>query len=49
MFSAAAALYVVVGVATGVLIALAALAIGTWILDGELGADARAGGAGLGC
>jgi O-antigen/teichoic acid export membrane protein len=48
MFSAAAALYVVVGVATGVLIALAALAIGSWILDGELGADARAGGAGLG-
>ena len=48
VFSAAAALYVVVGVATGVLIALAALAIGTWILDGELGADARAGGAGLG-
>ena len=48
MFSAAAALYVVVGVATGVLIALAALAIGTWILDGELAADARAGGAGLG-
>jgi O-antigen/teichoic acid export membrane protein len=48
MFSAAAALYVVVGLATGVLIALAALAIGTWILDGELGRDARAGGAGLG-
>ena len=48
MFSAAAALYAVVGVATGVLIALAALAIGTWILDGELGSDARAGGAGLG-
>ena len=48
MFSAAAALYVVVGVVTGVLIALAALAIGSLILDGELGRDARLGGAGLG-
>lgn len=48
MFSAAAALYAVVGVATGLLIAAAALAIGELILDGELGADARAGGAGLG-
>jgi O-antigen/teichoic acid export membrane protein len=48
VFSAAAALYALVGVATGVLIALAALAIGTWILEGELGRDARAGGAGLG-
>ena len=48
MFSAAAALYAVVGVATGLLIAAAAVAIGSLILDGELGADARAGGAGLG-
>jgi O-antigen/teichoic acid export membrane protein len=48
MFSAAAALYAVVGVATGVLIALAALAIGAWILEGELARDARAGGVGLG-
>jgi O-antigen/teichoic acid export membrane protein len=48
MFSAAAALYLVVGVVTGVLIALAALAIGSLILEGELGRDARLGGAGLG-
>ncbi len=48
MFSAAAALYVVVGLVTGVLIALAALAIGGLILEGELGRDARLGGAGLG-
>ena len=48
VFSAAAALYVVVGLATGVLIAAAALAIGGLILDGELGRQARAGGAGLG-
>ena len=48
VFSAAAALYLVVGVLTGLLIALASLAIGSLILDGELGADARAGGAGLG-
>ena len=48
MFSAAAALYLVVGLVTGVLIALAALAIGSLILDGELGRDARLGGAGLG-
>ena len=47
MFSAAAALYLVVGVVTGVLIALAALAIGSLILDGELGGRAS-GGAGLG-
>src|SRR5918998_2304539 len=48
MFSAAAALYAVVGLATGVLIAAAALAIGGLILDGELGRQAQVGGAGLG-
>ena len=46
-FSAAAALYVVVGLATGAAIAAAALAIAGLILDGELAADARAGGLGL--
>jgi O-antigen/teichoic acid export membrane protein len=48
MFSAAAALYAVVGVATGLLIAAAALAIAAFILDGSLARDARAGGIGLG-
>ena len=48
MFSAAAALYAVVGLATGVLIAVAALAIAAFILDGELAGDARLGGLGLG-
>ena len=48
MFSAAAALYAVVGVATGLLIAAAALAIAAFILDGSLARDARAGGLGLG-
>lgn len=48
MRSAAAALYLVVGVATGVLIAVVALAIAGTILDGELADDARAGGLGLG-
>jgi O-antigen/teichoic acid export membrane protein len=48
MFSAAAALYAAVGVATGLLIAAAALAIAAFILDGDLAADARAGGLGLG-
>src|ERR687893_375326 len=48
MFSSAAALYAAVGVATGLLIALAALAIAGFILDGDLAADARAGGLGLG-
>ena len=48
MFSSAAALYAAVGVATGLLIALAALAIAAFILDGDLAADARAGGLGLG-
>lgn len=48
MFAAAAALYALVGVATGVLIALVALAIAGLLLDGELARDARAGGVGLG-
>jgi O-antigen/teichoic acid export membrane protein len=48
MFSTAAALYVAVGLATGLLIALAALLIAALILDGELARDARLGGLGLG-
>jgi O-antigen/teichoic acid export membrane protein len=48
VFAAAAALYAVVGLATGLLIAGAALAIAGLILDGELAGDARAGGIGLG-
>jgi O-antigen/teichoic acid export membrane protein len=48
VFAAAAALYAVVGVATGVLIAAAALAIAWLVLDGELARQARIGGLGLG-
>jgi O-antigen/teichoic acid export membrane protein len=47
-FTTAAALYAMVGVATGVLIAAAGLAIGWLILEGELGRQARVGGLGLG-
>lgn len=48
VFSAALVLYLVVGLATGLLIAVAALAIGGLILEGELGRQARLGGVGLG-
>ncbi|HEX2416002.1 MAG TPA: lipopolysaccharide biosynthesis protein [Thermoleophilaceae bacterium] len=48
VFSAAAALYVAVGLITGLLIVGAALAIAGLILDGDLAREARAGGAGLG-
>ena len=48
MFSAAAALYAVVGLLTGLLVAAAALAIAGLILEGSLARDARLGGAGLG-
>jgi O-antigen/teichoic acid export membrane protein len=48
MFSAAAALYAVVGLATGLLIACAGLAIAGLILEGGLARDARLGGLGLG-
>src|SRR5215210_133905 len=48
VFAAAAALYVVVGLATGVLIAGAALAVAGLVLDGELARQARIGGVGLG-
>ncbi len=48
MFTAAAALYLVVGLITGLLIAVVALVIAAAILDGELADDARAGGLGLG-
>jgi O-antigen/teichoic acid export membrane protein len=48
VFSAAAALYAVAGLATGLLIAGVALLIAGLILDGELARDARVGGLGLG-
>jgi O-antigen/teichoic acid export membrane protein len=48
VFSAAAALYAVAGVATGLLIAGAGLLIAGLLLDGDLAADARVGGLGLG-
>ncbi len=48
VFSAAAALYAVVGLLTGLLIAGASIAIAGLILEGDLARDARAGGAGLG-
>jgi O-antigen/teichoic acid export membrane protein len=48
VFSAAVVLYVAVGVATGVLIAVVALVFSVTILDGALAVDARVGGAGLG-
>jgi O-antigen/teichoic acid export membrane protein len=48
VFAAAAALYALVGLATGVLIAAAALALSAAILDGELARQARIGGLGLG-
>jgi len=48
MRSAGAALYLVVGVLTGVLIALVAVVISATVLDGGLAKDARAGGIGLG-
>jgi O-antigen/teichoic acid export membrane protein len=48
VFSAAAALYAVAGVATGLLIAGAGLLIAGLILEGDLAADARVGGLGLG-
>jgi O-antigen/teichoic acid export membrane protein len=48
MFSAAAALYAGVGLATGLVIAVAAALLGAFILDGSLARDARVGGLGLG-
>ncbi|MEA2407038.1 MAG: hypothetical protein QOE69_1157 [Thermoleophilaceae bacterium] len=48
LFAAAAALYAVVGLATGALIALVAAVIGATVLDGSLANDARLGGLGLG-
>jgi O-antigen/teichoic acid export membrane protein len=48
VFSAAVALYALVGLATGLLIALAAIAISALILEGQLARDARIGGVGLG-
>ena len=48
VFAAAAALYVAVGLVTGVLIAAAALGIAALVLDGELARQARIGGLGLG-
>src|SRR5918994_4281141 len=48
VFAAAAALYAAVGLATGVLIAAAAVALAATVLDGELARQARIGGIGLG-
>ena len=48
MFSTAAVLYAAVGLFTGLIIAVAALAIAGAILEGELAGDARFGGVGLG-
>jgi O-antigen/teichoic acid export membrane protein len=48
MFATAAALYAAVGLATGLLIAAAGLAIAAGILSGELADDARVGALGLG-
>jgi O-antigen/teichoic acid export membrane protein len=48
VFAAAAALYAVVGLATGVLIAGAALGVAGLALDGDLAREARLGGLGLG-
>jgi O-antigen/teichoic acid export membrane protein len=48
VFSAAAVLYALAGVATGLLIAGAGLLIAGLILDGDLAADGRIGGLGLG-
>jgi O-antigen/teichoic acid export membrane protein len=48
VFASAAALYAVVGLATGVLIAAVAVALAATVLDGELARQARIGGIGLG-
>ena len=48
VFAAAAALYAVVGLATGLMIAAVALALSVTVLDGELARQARVGGLGLG-
>jgi O-antigen/teichoic acid export membrane protein len=48
VFASAAALYRVVGLATGVLIAAVAAVLAATVLDGSLASDARAGGIGLG-
>ena len=48
VFAAAAALYAVVGLVTGALIALVAVVLAGTVLDGALADDARAGGLGLG-
>ena len=48
VFAAAAALYALVGLATGALLAVVAMALAGTVLDGALADDARAGGLGLG-
>jgi O-antigen/teichoic acid export membrane protein len=48
MFVVARRLYALVGVATGLLIAVVAVALAATVLDGELASDARIGGLGLG-
>ena len=47
LFSAAALIYVVVGLGTGLLIAVVAVVLAGAVFDGELERDARAGGLGL--
>ncbi|HET8821853.1 MAG TPA: oligosaccharide flippase family protein [Thermoleophilaceae bacterium] len=48
VFVVAARLYALVGAATGLLIAVVAVALAGTVLDGELASDARIGGFGLG-
>ena len=48
VFAAAAAMYAVVGLATGALIALVSVVLAGTVLDGPFASDARLGGAGLG-
>jgi len=48
VFAAAASLYRIVGLATGVLIAVVSVVIAGTVLHGALASDARAGGIGLG-
>jgi O-antigen/teichoic acid export membrane protein len=48
VFVVARRLYVLVGVATGLLIAVVAVVLAATVLDGELASDARVGGIGLG-
>jgi O-antigen/teichoic acid export membrane protein len=48
VFSAAAVLYALVGLGTGLLIAIASVILSAAVFDGELASEARTGGLGLG-